>query len=70
MAAAPRRAFLLGALALPAAFAGARLISTAADGVRAARPRAAGTTTSRCASCGGNDHTMLDPRCPSAPEVV
>jgi hypothetical protein len=69
MAAASRRAFLLGALALPAAFAGARLISTAAA-VRAARPRPAGTTTSRCASCGGNDHTMLDPRCPSAPEVV
>jgi hypothetical protein len=70
MAASSRRAFLLGALALPAAFAGARLVSAAADGARAARPRAAGTSTSRCASCGRTGHAMLDPRCPNAPEVL
>jgi hypothetical protein len=64
-----RRGFLLGALALPAAFAGARAISWAAAGFRVSRPRASGTSATRCAQCGGA-HSMLDPSCPRAPEVL
>jgi hypothetical protein len=48
------------------AHAGEILHSTAA----ALRPGATGTSATRCAQCGGGDHTMLDPRCPAARKVI
>ncbi len=33
------------------------------------RPPSAGTTASRCATCGATDHLMLDPTCPASPRV-
>ena len=67
---ASRRGFLAGALALPAAFIGAKTLAAAAQAVRFSRPSAEGRSTTRCAVCGGIDHRMLDRRCPGAPEVV
>ena len=69
-----RRELLLGALAVPATAAAAAFVARLADGVRLAAPRlrpdADGTSATRCAACGGRDHTMLDPRCPAARRVL
>lgn len=67
---ASRRGFLAGALALPALFLGARAVSAASRTVRLTRPQPRGSSTSRCAACGGTDHRMLDQTCPAAPEVI
>jgi len=69
-----RRRLLLGAAAIPA-LAGAQRASRSLAAVvdaatRAARPPASGTSASRCALCGADDHAMLDPRCPRAPRVI
>lgn len=48
------------------AHVGAILRSSAA----ALRPRASGTSATRCALCGSAGHTMLDPRCPAARKVI
>jgi hypothetical protein len=34
------------------------------------RPPASGTSATRCALCGGPDHTMLDPGCPAARRLI
>lgn len=68
--AASRRGFLAGLLAVPAAFAGAKVVAGARRATRLARPSANGRSTTRCAVCGGTDHRMLDRRCPGAPEVI
>jgi len=67
---ASRRGFLAGALALPALFLGARMVSAASRTVRLSRPGPDGRSTTRCAACGGIDHRMLDRACPAAPEVI
>lgn len=38
--------------------------------VAALRPPSTGTSATRCALCGSGDHTMLDPRCPTAKRVI
>jgi hypothetical protein len=48
------------------AHAGEIIHSTAA----ALRPSGSGTSATRCAQCGGDGHSMLDPRCPAARKVV
>lgn len=65
-----RRGFLLGLLAVPAAFAGAKALGALRRGAELARPSARGHSSGVCGVCGRGDHTMLDPRCPGAAEVV
>ena len=48
------------------ASAGGILRSTAA----ALRPPGSGTSATRCALCGSDGHSMLDPRCPAARKVI
>ncbi|HEY6958138.1 MAG TPA: hypothetical protein VI814_04880 [Candidatus Limnocylindria bacterium] len=45
-------------------------IVPAARAAAARRPAAWGTSATRCAQCGAQGHTMLDPRCPRAPRVT
>ena len=63
----------IGAFA-PVGFVAGRAAAKVSDAItRSApglRPRAAGTSATRCAACGANDHTMLDPRCPAAKRVI
>lgn len=65
-----RRGFLIGALAVPAALVGTKVLGATRRGIAALRPQARGTSSSTCAQCGGTGHTMLDPACPAAPKVV
>jgi hypothetical protein len=69
-----RRRLLLAAAALPALAgldrAGRSVGVLVGGAVRAARPAADGTSATRCATCGGRDHAMLDRRCPAARKVV
>lgn len=69
-----RRRLLGAALLAPTAVAATRAVETLLTAVdaatRAARPRPLGTTATRCATCGGIDHTMLDPVCPNGPKVL
>lgn len=67
-----RRGFVVGMLAAPTALLAVRALG-AAGRLRLtglARPGAEGRSSERCARCGAGDHTMLDRRCPAAPEVV
>lgn len=57
----------VGFVAARAATALGRAITRSAPGLR---PTASGTSATRCAACGANDHTMLDPRCPAARRVI
>ena len=65
-----RRRFLLGVLAMPAAFVGVKALGAARGAVAAARPGARGTTLTVCPQCGERGHEMLDLSCPAAPRVV
>ena len=68
-----RREVLISAALAPIGAAVGAIVSTAGQVVaRSApslRPPAVGTSASRCAACGGSDHTMLDARCPAARRV-
>ena len=68
-----REILRIGAFA-PAGFVAGRAAAKVSDAVtRAAsalRPKATGTSATRCAACGAGDHTMLDPRCPAAKRVI
>ena len=65
-----RRRFLKGLAAAPL-LAGAA-VATTRLGSHAAlmRPGARGSSSERCASCGADDHMMLDLSCPASPEVT
>ncbi len=65
-----RRRVLAGLAAVPLAAMAA--VAAARLGVQAAlvRPGARGSSSRRCGSCGATDHTMLEPTCPLAPEVL
>ena len=63
-----RRGFLAGLLALPAAFPGAKAVASIGRAASFARPRADGTSATRCALCGARDHAMLG--CPDARKAV
>ena len=69
-----RRTFLAATLATasaPFVEPVARSIADAMTGAaKAARPASSGTTATRCAQCGSNEHSMLDRRGPMAPRVV
>lgn len=65
-----RRAVLGGTLALPALLALGWCSGRAAQLVAAARPPAAGTSTTRCAACGDPGHSMLDAACPARPQAA
>lgn len=68
---APTRRSVLGAvLAIPGALALGWAAGRWRGGVAALRPAAAGTSSGRCARCGGTDHTMLSARCPDDPGVL
>jgi uncharacterized protein (DUF1501 family) len=64
-----RRRLLLLGVAAPAAVALRPLAATAADAerrlARLCRPAPAGTSATRCAACGADDHTMLHAACPA-----
>lgn len=60
---ASRRRFLAGLVAVPAAFVGARALAAIGRATSFARPRADGTSATRCALCGAGDHGMLG--CPA-----
>ncbi len=65
-----RRRLLAGMTAVPLAAMAA--IAATRLGARAAlvRPGVRGSSSRRCGRCGAHDHTMLEPACPLAPEVV
>jgi hypothetical protein len=69
-----RRKLLLMAGLLPAGLAASGFVAGAGEIVRsvaqALRPASHGTSSTRCALCGGVGHTMLDSRCPAARKVV
>lgn len=68
-----RRRLLAAGLTLPGLLVLERGVSIAqelaAGAIRAVRPTPVGTSATRCAQCGTPDHSMLDPRCPLAPQV-
>jgi hypothetical protein len=65
-----RRGLLGGAVGLAVVAAvktgGNRLGSLVAVG----RVKGSGSSTTRCAQCGGRDHSMLSANCPAAPGVL
>ncbi len=65
-----RRRLLAGVAAVP--FAAIAAIAATRLGAQAAllRPGARGSSTRRCGRCGAPDHTMLEPACPLAREVL
>jgi hypothetical protein len=63
-----RRRLLIPLAAATVTYAVAAAIP-AARAAAARRPAPSGTSATRCAQCGANDHTMLDRRCPAAPRV-
>jgi hypothetical protein len=67
-----RRSLLVAAVLAPAALAVDEVVHGAARGMTTVaasllRPPRSGSSSRRCGRCGGGDHAMLDPRCPSAP---
>lgn len=67
MAATTRRRMLGLLAALPVAGAlGSRLARFVPAGL--SRPTADGTSATRCAACGSQNHTMLAAGCPANPE--
>jgi hypothetical protein len=69
-----RRSLIVAAVAAPGVLVVERLAKSAIVAVsgaaHASRPAASGTSATRCAQCGSDRHTMLDPRCPMAPRVL
>jgi hypothetical protein len=63
-----RRTIIGTLLAAPGVAVGARAMAQVRRHATLIRPDAAGTSSTRCASCGADDHTMLS--CPSNPVVV
>lgn len=64
-----RRRLLAASAALPALLVAERAIGALRTTAAAVRPRADGTSATRCAQCGATGHAMLDPGCPRAPQV-
>lgn len=63
-----RRGFLVGLVAVPAVFLGARAIGAIRGAARVVRPGAlSGSSATRCALCGATGHAML--RCPHVRKV-
>ena len=58
------------AVVVPAVGLAQRLLSGLPLVAPHVRPGPDGTTGTRCAQCGADDHAMLDARCPSAPRVI
>ena len=67
---ATRRGFLIGLASVTALAGAAKLAGAARSGVAAMRPGARGPSSTVCAACGAEGHTMLDPACPANPKVV
>jgi hypothetical protein len=65
---ASRRGFLAGLFALPAVFVAVKAVGVVRAAARWGRPRAVGTSATRCALCGSPGHAML--RCPGQREVI
>jgi len=65
-----RRGFLAGLASVPALVGVAKIAGAARAGVAAMRPGSRGRSSSVCAACGADGHTMLDPACPANPRVV
>ncbi len=69
-----RRRLLWAAGLIPLGLAASAIASGAGDMIRSTartlRPRAAGTSATRCALCGAVGHAMLDPRCPAARRII
>jgi hypothetical protein len=64
-----RRRLLGWAVAAPAAVATGVVAAQVGRRAGLLRPGASGTSASRCAQCGGADHTMLAAACPAAPDL-
>jgi hypothetical protein len=68
-----RELLRIGAFA-PVGFVAGRAVTALGRAItrsaRGLRPPAAGTSATRCAVCGADDHTMLDARCPAAKRVI
>jgi hypothetical protein len=69
-----RRSLLTAAVLAPLALVVDDVVDSAARGATLAasllRPSRTGSSGGRCGSCGAADHSMLDPRCPSAPRMA
>jgi hypothetical protein len=63
-----RRTVIGALLAAPGVAFGARAMAGVRRNAALVRPAASGTSATRCACCGGDDHSMLS--CPSSPEVL
>ena len=68
-----RRRLLVLAAAIPAVLAVERVHAVVGDlsarAIAGARPAGRGTSATRCARCGADDHAMLDASCPAAPRL-
>jgi hypothetical protein len=69
-----RRQLLRAASVVPIGLTVSAIVAHASEIVHstaaALRPSSSGTSATRCAQCGGSNHTMLDPRCPAARKVI
>lgn len=63
-----RRTMIGALLAAPGVALGARAMARMRRNAAHVRPTASGSSTTRCASCGAEDHSML--ACPSNPKVL
>jgi hypothetical protein len=61
---------LAALLAVPVVAGLAPVVAAGRRSIPFLRPAGVGSSTECCAQCGAGDHTMLDPSCPAAPEVL
>jgi hypothetical protein len=68
-----RRRLLVLAGAIPALLVAERVHAVVSEvsarAIAGARPAGGGTSATRCARCGADDHAMLDTTCPAAPRL-
>lgn len=65
-----RRTVLTAIATAPVAALATRAAGALVGAVPFLRPCGRGTSATRCAQCGSDDHTMLDPACPATRTVI
>ncbi len=65
-----RRTVLTAIATAPVAALATRAAGALVGAVPFLRPNGRGTSATRCAQCGSDDHTMLDPACPATRTVI
>ena len=65
-----RRTILTAIATAPVVAVATRAVGSMVAAAPFMRPLGRGTSSTRCAQCGADDHTMLDPACPAARKVI